>query len=94
MKQRKQNAILVFFIYPILLVIMFLGAFIWELQSINVGDVWVEYYNADNPYDQLDSVVLEVIDIQNDWVLVIKNNKDTMSLKKHMVKYNAVKIKK
>jgi len=50
--------------------------------KLEVGQVWVAEYNLDNPYKKVQRDTLKILDLKNDYILYLKNGKDTCSDKR------------
>ena len=52
-------------------------------SSIDVGQTWKYTENEDNPYEKVETTYKEVIEITGEYVLYIKDGKDTLNEKKY-----------
>ena len=52
-------------------------------DTIKVGQVWKETYNENNPYKKVTINYKEVIEITGEYLLYVKNKKDTVVDKKY-----------
>lgn len=52
-------------------------------ESIKVGQTWKYTYGIDNPYEPARIYYKEVIEITGEYVLYIKDKKDTLNEKKY-----------
>ena len=52
-------------------------------DTIKVGQVWKMTYNEDNPYKKATINYNEVIEITGEYLLYVKNKRDTVSEKKY-----------
>jgi len=77
-----------YLIYGILTTAFF-GLIFWvatqpssEVRSLKIGQTWIQTVNVENPFDKTPKNYKRVLDIKEDYVLYILNEKDTLSVKK------------
>ena len=58
-------------------------------NSIKVGQTWKYTYGIDNPYENAHIHYNKVIDVTGDYVLYIKDGKDTVNEKKYWFVVNS-----
>jgi len=52
----------------------------YKERILEIGQVWIHYYDPKNPFDAIDT--LKILNIKDDYVQFRKNNTETMSLSK------------
>jgi hypothetical protein len=94
MKESKQNAIILAIVLSLVVGVIVLGYLVTPEPidgKVRVGDVW-EHYGTGDPFIKEDIYNRRVIGVKKDFVQYIEDDRDTLSRRINVFKFNSEKI--
>jgi len=93
MKESKQNAIILSVVLSLVVGVIVLGYLITpEVDGkVRVGDIW-EHYGTGDPFIKEEIYTRRVIGVKKDFVQYIEDDRDTLSRRINVFKFNSEKI--
>lgn len=93
MESRKRLYLIWIIVWCVVILGMVVSNYMRMHPNVKKGDVWVNEYNSDDPFEEVRRDTIHIIDVKGDYCLYFNNSGDTISSTKHWAVVCARKLK-